>query len=176
MEPYRIKHQHQETANHSEYSFAYCYWLHTRYKHTTPTRRNLSFFNGHSSQLHATQLKQLTQKQKHPLHDFNTYSDPPRNIKITIFHNNEKINIVISEPNITIEECRKNLKYIHTTISLQYFGSKKNNKVTNTTPYDIHSSKQKLPHHMRNVTFNTKLYSSEPTNHNSCKLPSYSEP
>ena len=37
--------------------------------------------------LHATQLKQLTQTQTHPLHDLNAYSDPPRNMKATIFHN-----------------------------------------------------------------------------------------
>ena len=37
--------------------------------------------------LHATQLKQLTQTQTHPLHDLNAYSDPPRNMKTTIFHN-----------------------------------------------------------------------------------------
>ena len=36
MEPHHIKHQHQETANHLEHSFANCYWLHTRYKHSTP--------------------------------------------------------------------------------------------------------------------------------------------
>ena len=31
--------------------------------------------------LHATQLKQLTQTQTRSAHDFNAYSDPPRNIK-----------------------------------------------------------------------------------------------
>ena len=37
MEPYHIKHQHQITANHSEHSFANCYWLHMRYEHSRPT-------------------------------------------------------------------------------------------------------------------------------------------
>ena len=53
--------------------------------------------------LHATQLKQLTQTQTHPLHDLNAYSHSPRNIKAQSF-------IAIStltEPDITPEECRK---------------------------------------------------------------------
>ena len=39
MEPYRIKHQHQETATHFEHCCANCYWLQTRYNtHTTKPR------------------------------------------------------------------------------------------------------------------------------------------
>ena len=98
--------------------------------------------------LHATQLKQLTQTQTHPLHDLNASLNPPRNMKATIFQNNEHTNI-ISEPDITPEECRENLKHIHTIITSQYLSSRKNNKVTNTTPYDIHLSEQTLPCHMR---------------------------
>ena len=45
--------------------------------------------------LHAAQLKQLTQTQTYPLHDLNTCLNPPRNIKATIFHNNEHTNIII---------------------------------------------------------------------------------
>ena len=66
--------------------------------------------------LHATQLKQLNQTQTHPLHDLNEYSDPPRKMKATIFHNNEHTNIIISKSDITPEKCRENLKYIHTII------------------------------------------------------------
>ena len=68
-------------------------------------------------------------------------------MKATIFHNNE--HIIISKPDITPEECRENLKHIHTTITSQYLSSRKNNKVANTTPYDIHLSEQTLPRHMR---------------------------
>ena len=99
--------------------------------------------------LHTTQLKQLTQTQTHPLHPLNAYSDPPRNMKATIFHNNEHTNIIIAEPDVTPEECSENLKHIHTTITSQYPSSRKYNKVTNTTPYDIHSSEQTLPSHLR---------------------------
>ena len=42
--------------------------------------------NGHP---YATQLKQLTQTQTNTLHDLNAHSVPPKNIKATIFHNNE---------------------------------------------------------------------------------------
>ena len=50
--------------------------------------------------LHATQLKQLTQTQTHPLHDLNAYLNPPKNMKATVFHNNERTNIIISKPGI----------------------------------------------------------------------------
>ena len=98
--------------------------------------------------LHATQLKQLTQTQTHPLNDLNAYINPPRNMKATIFYNNEHTNIIISKPDITSEECRENLKHIHTSITSQYLSSRKNNKVTKTISNDSHSSEQTLPRHM----------------------------
>ena len=55
--------------------------------------------------LHATQLKQPSQTQTHPLHDLNTYLNPSRNMEAAIFHNNEHTNIIISEPDITPEKC-----------------------------------------------------------------------
>ena len=61
-------------------------------------------------------------------------------MKDTIFHNNEHTNIIISKLEITPEECRENLKHIYSTIISQYLNSRKTNKVTNTTLYDIHSS------------------------------------
>ena len=70
-------------------------------------------------------------------------------MKATIFNNNEYTNIIFSKPDITPEKCKENLKHIHTTITSQYLSSRKNNKVTNTTPYDIHLSEQTLPRHMR---------------------------
>ena len=115
--------------------------------------------------LHATQLKQLTQIQTHPLHDFNAYSDPPRNMKTTIFYNNEHTNIIISKLDITPEECRENLKHIHTMITSQNLSCRKNNKVTNTILYNIYSSEQTLPCHMH-----AKLAQLEPTNHHCCKV------
>ena len=42
--------QYQETANHSEHSFAYCYGLHMRHKHSTPTKQNQCPTNGHPFQ------------------------------------------------------------------------------------------------------------------------------
>ena len=95
--------------------------------------------------LYATQLKQLTQTQAHLLHDLNAYLNPPRNMNATIFYNNEHTNNIISKPDITPKECRENLRHIHTTMTSQYLSSRKNNKVTNTTSYDIHLSEQTLP-------------------------------
>ena len=134
MEPYYIKHQHQETPNHSKRSFANCYWLHTRYKHSTLHEKIKILPMDTHLKLHATQVKQLTQIQTHLLHHLNSNSDPPTNMKATIFYNNEHTNIIISKPDITLEECRENLKHIHTTISSQYFNSKKNSKVTRLHP------------------------------------------
>ena len=57
--------------------------------------------------------------------------------------------IIISEPDTAPDECRGNLKHTHTSITSQYLSSRKNSKVANTTPYDIHSSEQTLPRHMR---------------------------
>ena len=58
-------------------------------------------------QLHGTHLKQLTQTQTHHLHVLNAYSDSPRNIKATIFHNNKYTNTIISDLNITSEESEE---------------------------------------------------------------------
>ena len=78
-------------------------------------------------------------------------------MKATIFHNNEHTNSIISKPDITPEECRENFKHIHTTITSQYLSFRKNNKVTNTTPYDIHLSEQALPHHMSTKQYRDKI-------------------
>ena len=118
--------------------------------------------------LHATQLKQLTQTQTHSSHDLNAYLNPPRNIKATIFHNNKHTNIIISKPDITPKECRENLKHIHTTITSQYLSFRKNNKVTNTTPYDNFSSEQTYAYKTSTV------YSQQITT--LAKLPTHSEP
>ena len=45
--------------------------------------------------------------QTHPLHDLNAHSDPPRNMKATIFYKNKHTNFIISDPGITPEECKK---------------------------------------------------------------------
>ena len=69
--------------------------------------------------LHATQLKQLTQTQTHPLHDLNAYLNSSRNMKAKIFHNIEHTNIIISKPDIIPEESEKpqtHLHYQHLTI------------------------------------------------------------
>ena len=64
-------------------------------------------------QLHATQLKPVTQT--HPLHDLNAYSDSPRNIKATIFQNNNHT-IIISKLDSTPKECQEDLEH-HLTIA-----------------------------------------------------------
>ena len=107
-----------------------------------------------SSTLQVTETRKLSHHGKvvvhtHPLNDLNAYSDPPRNLKATIFHKNEYTNIIISEPDITPEESRENLKHIHTTSTSQYLNFRENNKVIYNTPHNIHSPEQTLLHHMR---------------------------
>ena len=70
-----------------------------------------------------------------------------------------------------LEECRKKLQphsHHHTS---QYLSSRKNNKVTNTTPYDIHSSEQTLSRHLH-----TKLAQHSQQITTLAKLPTYSKP
>ena len=63
-------------------------------------------------------------------------------MKATIFYNKKHTNFNISDPDITPAECKKNLKYIHTTITSQYFSSrKKKKKVTSITSYNIYQDK-----------------------------------
>ena len=140
MEPYHIKHPNikklQTIQNTALQIFTGCPQdMNTQHLHdetkVLPMDTHLK--------LYATQLKQLTQTQTHPLHDLNAYSDLPKNMKATIFHDNEHTSTIISEPDITPEECRENAKHIHTTITSQYLSSRKNN-VTETIPHDIDSS------------------------------------
>ena len=114
--------------------------------------------------LHAVQLKQLTQTQIRPLHDRNAYSDPCRNIKVTIFHNNEHPNIIISKPDIILEVCRENLKHIHSTTTSQTSVLEKTTKLL--TPHPMTFIHQNKNYHIICVQ---NKHSSEPTNH-SCKV------
>ena len=114
--------------------------------------------------LHAIKLKQLTQTQKHSLHVFNAYLDPPKNMKATIFHNNEHTNTIISKLDITSKKCKGNLKLIHTSITSQYLSSRKNNKVT---PYPMTFIYQNKHYHVICIQ---NWHSSGPTNNLSCKV------
>ena len=78
MEPYHIKHQHQETANHSEHSFVHCYWLYTRHKNSRPARQNQCPTNGQPSQTPCYSSFINDKTQTHPLYYFNAL-DPPIN-------------------------------------------------------------------------------------------------
>ena len=114
--------------------------------------------------LDTTQLKQLTQTQTHPLHDFNAYLNLHRNMKATIFKNNEQTNI-ISDPNTTPEKCRENLKHIHIPSP-------------HNTTFLKKATKFLTPHLMTFIHHNKHYHvicmqnwcSSEPTNHCSCKV------
>ena len=95
-----------------------------------------------------------------------------RNIKATIFYNNEHINIIISDPNITTEKCRENLKHIYTTASHNKQTSPHNTvvleKTTNLlTPDPMTFIYQNKHYHVICVQ---NWHSLEPTNQHSCKV------
>ena len=77
MEPYHIKHQHQETVNHSEHRFVHCYWLHTNIQGLQDKTSVLPM--GTHLKLHATHLKQMTQNTNTLLHYLNARLDPQIN-------------------------------------------------------------------------------------------------
>ena len=62
-------------------------------------------------------------------------------MKVTFFLNNDHTNIIISDSDVTPEECKENLKSF-TILQFQ------KNKVSNSTSYNIYSSEQTLPRHM----------------------------
>ena len=130
MEPYHIKHEHHEIVNHSDIQNK-ALRIATGCTRDTNTQHLHDKTKVFPIDIH---LKQLTEIQIHPLHNLNIYLDLPRNIKATIFYNKEHTNIIKTRHKP--DECRENLKHIHTTITLQYLNFRKNNKVTNTTPYD----------------------------------------
>ena len=132
MEPYHIKHQHQQSANHSEHSFAHCPTPDTNTQH--PHNKTKVLLMGIYLKPQATQLTQLTQTQKHSLHYLNAHSDPSKNIKAKIFYNNECTNIIILDPDRTTEECKEKLKHIYTTITSQYSVPEKITKSLTTHP------------------------------------------
>ena len=165
MEPYHIKYQYQETAIHLNTALliATCCTRDTSTQHLHDKTKVLPI--DIYLKLHATQLQQLTQRQTHPLHDLNAYSDPPRNMKATIFHSNELTSIIISEPDIKPQECRENLKHIHTTITSQYLNSRKTTNLL--TPHPMTFIYRNKHYHVICVQ---NWHSSKPTNHHSCKV------
>ena len=85
LESYHIKHQHQETVNHSEHSFVHCCWLHTRHKHSRPAKKTSVLPMGTHLKRYATHPKQMIQTQTHPLPYLNAQLDPQINLVIFKF-------------------------------------------------------------------------------------------
>ena len=81
-------------------------------------------------------LEQLTQTETNPLHDLNAHFNPPRNMKVTILHSNERTNINISDPDVTPEDCKENLQNTATLPSLHNVSvlEKKQTKTKSITP------------------------------------------
>ena len=98
--------------------------------------------------LHATQLKQLTQTKTHSLNVLNTYSDCPRNMKATIFHNNEHVKITISKPAMTPEKCSKTYLHYHHLTREKISVLEKITKLPTPHPMTFIYQKKILPSHM----------------------------
>ena len=112
-------------------------------------------------------VKQLTQTQTHPLHDLYAYLNLPRNMKSTIFYNNEHTNIIISKSDITPEECSKNLSSSAFTLPSPHNTSVLGNTTKLLTLHRITFTHQNKHYHVICVK---NWHTSEPTNYHSCKV------
>jgi hypothetical protein len=96
--------------------------------------------------LQASQLKQKAQLATHPLHKYTTQQRAARNMKQTIFHNNNyTTNINNASTDITEQDIQRNIKSIHTTVVANYLTNRKYNKIINEPAPKINETKQTLP-------------------------------
>ena len=104
-----------------------CHSIHTRHKHTTSTWRIHE-----QLQLHASQCKQKTQHQSHPLHKHTPrHTSTLQAKKITIFNNGR---------------YTTNMYHIHTSIVSRHLSTRGNNKI-NTT-YSLYLWRDPSPPHL----------------------------
>jgi hypothetical protein len=96
--------------------------------------------------LQASQLKQKAQLATHPLHKYTTQQQAARNMKQTIFHNNNyTTNINNASTDITEQDIQRNIKSIHTTVVANYLANRKHNKIINEPAPKINETEQTLP-------------------------------
>ena len=62
----------------------------------------------------------------------------------TYFYNNDHTDTIISDPDLISDYFKENFKHIHPIIISQYPSLKKNNKITNNTPYNIYLLKRNI--------------------------------
>jgi reverse transcriptase-like protein/retrotransposon-encoded endonuclease len=89
--------------------------------------------------LHASQLKEKTRSSNHPLHPLRMQPKPPRNMKKTIFqeNNNYTIDIETNPQNTEPETIKDNMTQIHTKIVQQHIQDTPNNKILKTKAPEI---------------------------------------
>ena len=96
-------------------------------------------------QLHASQYKQKTQHQSHPLHKHTTYFNTPR-LKNTIFNNGRYTTNFPTYPHtVTTPYIKTNMRHIHTSIVSRHVATRGNNKILRTPPPHIISSEERPP-------------------------------
>ena len=115
--------------------------------------------------LYATQFKQLTQTQTHPLHNLNAYLNLSRNMKATIFHNNEHTNHHLKSRHNTWRNVEKTSNTF--TLSSPHNTSVLEKTTKLLTPYLMTFIHQNKHYHVICIQ---NWHSSEPTNHHSCKV------
>ena len=104
--------------------------------------------------LHASQLRQKCQDNKHPLHNLTRQALCPRRMKQTIFDNWSDKTINIDNKDInppTPETITKNLKIIHTISVNECIKSYKPNPILSQPAPDIHNSEQSLSYKTRRI-------------------------
>ena len=96
-------------------------------------------------QLHASQYKQKTQQQSHPIHKHTTYFNTPR-LKKTIFNNGRYAKNIPTDPHTgTTTDIKTNMRHIHTSIVSKHLATRGNNKILRTPPPHTSSSEERLP-------------------------------
>ena len=96
-------------------------------------------------QLHASQYKQKTQHQAHPLHKHTTYFNTSR-LKNTIFTNGRYTTHIPTDPHtVTTTDIKTTMRHIHTSIVSRHLATRGNYKILRTPPPHTSSSEERLP-------------------------------
>ena len=95
-------------------------------------------------QLHASQYKQKTQHQLHPLHKQTIYFNTPR-LKNPLFSTTAATQQTFPKtPHSHYNRHKNNMRHIHTSIVSKYLATRGNKKILRTSPPHISSSEEIL--------------------------------
>jgi hypothetical protein len=103
-------------------------------------------------QLHASQMRQKAEYPSQPMHSLIQETKQPRQIRQTIFNNNNYTYEIKTDPNtITEDVINKNIKTIHTALVQKHLDNRLPNKIINTIAPKIDKSEESLPRKTRRI-------------------------